>query len=636
MNKSIIKEIAFDMHHTTLAYHVNTPFKNEKGIRVDSIYEGRVGALFFMLELFRSTNDEMVWNDIINELGKIEQYAAKQVTNNYTLFKGRLGIGFFYLKVFELTSKAEFLDKATALADEYYKSNSYLNGIIIKPALFDGISGVLLFSYELYQFTGHLWLLEHIEKYTLKLLYTCHQDPSGVFWGGVTNQSGKNNGYAAGTTGIAFVLNRIGDGFENSFLKEIAKEAIAYEVNCLAKKKHKEPDESKYSIGYGSTGTNMVQLYGAEYTNDNLVKYLQEFDNLQHKWFANIKDTTSWGLFSGISGIGAAFNEVGQITGNIEFVERAQQLAEKLTAVYKRQKNELSWTLEGALGIGYFLLKLDELGDQKSELFFMPKSKFKIDLPQLPETSVFQPANKELLETFIRSAYEQTVKVARLHMPLAYQNFIASSAKADLSAFALFIKQEIDKQDSSAEIDTIRYNFEKEKFIIATIQQMGEKDAYDANEILEIDRIMNLNRPAFKELKLVWSKKARIFSNETIDMEKVKFNQESFINFMQNYGVESHFYMVSSTDNLHCGPFGMLKFIYDRFDQPVRIYEVCDQIALFLCSQDDNVLELIKANLQAKDELQLKAAINEFVIEGVKFCFAEGLLENLKTTAWEN
>src|SRR5882757_4105110 len=165
--ENIVTEEVLDIYRGALDfYRSSEPRVNGERRRAENISEGRIGLSFFMLELFSVTGDEAVWNDIMVELDWIEQYASEHPTNNYTLFQGRLGAGLLYLQLFRLTDRQEFLDKATLLAKEYYESNSFRNGIISKHGLFDGISGILLFTHELYLHTGHLWLLEHIEKYT--------------------------------------------------------------------------------------------------------------------------------------------------------------------------------------------------------------------------------------------------------------------------------------------------------------------------------------------------------------------------------------------------------------------------------------------------------------------------------------
>jgi len=567
--ENIVTEEVFDIYRRALDFYRSSDSRvNGVWKKTDSISGGRLGLLFFMLELFSVTRDEGVWNELLYELEWMEQYMTEHPTNNYTLFQGRLGMGLFYLQLFRLTDRQEFLDKSTLLAKEYYESNSFRNSIITKHGLFDGIAGILLFTHELYLHTGHLWLLEHIEKYTEKLLYTCFQGRVGIFWGGVTNLHEKNNGYATGTAGVAFVLNRLGNSFGNELLGAIAQEAFAYENSCRDEA-HRRP------------GT--VLAAGGE----------------------DLLMTKGWC-----------------------FLPESGQLAERLTLIYRERKDALPWTLEGALGVGYFLLNAAKPADKRVTLLVMPEGGLMADPAWLPATSVFQPGNTELAERYIRSSYDQTLSAISSTMPDACQAFMARGQGARLSAFTAFAEDEIASRESHPAMDSLLFQFEKEKFEVALIRQLNEKDAYDANNISEMDRIMHLGPAEFRELQLVQSEKIWIFSKESLDIETTKFNGESFAGFMESYGLSSFFYAISSMDRLHVGPMGMVKFIFDRYASPVRVQEVSDKLMRFFCSQGEEILGMMRAALQAKDDQQLKEMIDNMAVEGTKYCIAEGLLES--------
>src|SRR5580658_3736577 len=56
----------------------------------DHITQGRLGSLFFFLELYSVTGDGPILERIGEELRRVETYAKENKTSNYSLFEGRL------------------------------------------------------------------------------------------------------------------------------------------------------------------------------------------------------------------------------------------------------------------------------------------------------------------------------------------------------------------------------------------------------------------------------------------------------------------------------------------------------------------------------------------------------------------
>lgn len=631
--RNTVKDLAFEILYKMQEHHDNWIIgENDKGTRADSLYGGRVGALFFMLELYKTTGEKSILNSIIDEIKWIEKYSAENPTNNYSLLKGKLGLGMFYLRMNELTNAEQYLDKAVAMAKEYYASNAYFNGIISKYGLYDGIAGVLLFTHELYLKTGHLWLLEHVEKYTLKLLYNCYQGESGIFWGGITNRDYKNNGYTEGNAGVAFVLNRIGVSFENAFLEKLAQKALAYDKDQLGKKANNPSANgsktSLLSLGYGSLGYGLVHLYAGSDDAELLLKGVKKDALAAGQLYNEIGETQSYGLFSGLAGIGLAVMQAGYLTKDDSIIQSANFIAVRMVDIFHKVKDNLKFTLDGALGIGYFLLKFINSAEQHTELCIMPECNTLPNLSLLPESSIFRPSNKELLETYISSNYKKTLPAVKALFPDSYHEFISTTDDIAMSGFAAFAAKVIDGSNT-AESAKVLCELNKENFLIPTITQFNESDIYSEADILNIDRVMNLSTEEFQDLRLVQSKKVKVFSDEYIDIDIVTFDKESFINFMQYYGMNSWFYAVSSMDGLHVAPLSMLKFIYDRFNTPADIKQVCDKVMTFFNKQDQELIDLLKVKLKVGDEEHLKIMIKEYVMGGARYCMTEGLLEVL-------
>jgi hypothetical protein len=599
-----MRELAFDIYRDGVEFYRTAGAAG--GRRPESVVDGRLGWLFFLLELFRSDKDAVVRAAIIDELEWMQRYGKAHPTNNYALFTGRLGLGYANLELFRVTGETEFLKSALDLLQEYYSSASYRNGIIAKTGLFDGIAGILFLTHELYLETKASWLQEYIEVLTLKLVYSGYHGRTGIYWGGLTNLNGRNNGYAKGTAGVAMVLNRLGNSHRNNLLKKIAREAIAYEMQA--------GEQAGFTLGYGKTGIDLALLYSGDRSHPI---------DIPRPVLKDMMAAEAPGLFSGLSGIGFAYCMAARVTGDRRLQREAETLAEALTAIYAKKKRELSWTLEGAPGIGYFLLKLTSPAREEADIFFHPC----VNAMDEPAIQLFQPPDTRLAETWHYSRYNHIVPALKSICPNAFDLFINGPHQTDPDRFATFAADQVTSAPTGPDKDRLRHSLEKDKFTLSVIVQASAWDIFNPLEVVETDRILRLDLAKFMELELIKSEKARVFGWETPDILDLKFTPQSLTDFMLSYGLKSYFYTISSADTLHQSPMGILKFVYDLFTGPLLVREACDQVTSFLCDQEEDVLSLMRMSFFASDNAHLRLKIGEMAVEGVRRCISENLLQ---------
>jgi hypothetical protein len=584
-----------------------------------SFMEGRLGSLFFMLELYKNTGDENVWNNILNELAIAESFAQALVTNNYTI-QGKLGLGFFYLEVFECTGKKHFLEKADELAREYYNGYSYQYRIISRLSLLDGISGILLFTQRLYLKTKEPWLLEYIEKYLLRIINNAVSANQGIFWGGITNKNRKNIGLATGTAGISFVLAFMGKCFGNSLLVELAEQALLYEFDFWTNASNK--DVKELSLGYGLCGLALADLYIGKKDTQQSIDLLLSLSQQQHHHLPAI---TSYGLFTGMAGTGLGFCEAYRITGNEAYLQEAEQIAEHLLLLSGEKTNVLPLAMEGSLGIGYFLLKLNSVNNDRSGVFFIPAFTTAVKREDLPAQSVFCEGNQEIYLTSVRRHFKHTLSALKEELPDAWNELLKREKTAEVNDLIAYIKGVINNIQDVSQINSLLFNFERENFVLSIMRSVKEPVLYDDNVILETDNLLKLPAEKFIQLTLRHSEKTWVFSKDA-SLENA-FTKGSFGNFLQQYGTKTFLYKVSDGDNLQVSVPGILKLIFDRFSMPVAVADARNQIAHFLLMQNEEVVGFLKSYYGAGDKDQLMAIINEMTMDGIKYCLMEGFLE---------
>jgi lantibiotic modifying enzyme len=170
----------------------------------ENFITGRVGYLFYLLQLYQISGDAEVGKSMEETLDNYEHFIKDIPTNNYTL-TGRLGLGYHYLELFSITRERKYVDKALDMARAYYDGYSFQYGIINGSSLFEGVAGILNFTQQLYLETKEPWLLPYIEKWVIYLTTAAISAPKGFHWGGLTDRRKRNSGLITGAAGIAFV-----------------------------------------------------------------------------------------------------------------------------------------------------------------------------------------------------------------------------------------------------------------------------------------------------------------------------------------------------------------------------------------------------------------------------------------------
>ncbi|HSX09496.1 MAG TPA: lanthionine synthetase LanC family protein [Candidatus Saccharimonadales bacterium] len=190
------------------------------------IYNGVAGIALFFLELYSLTNKQEYLLTAEQAMSWVAWYEKKYPSNYYAFITGNLGVSFVYLRFYEVTKKSSYLTNALSLAK---KSNISLQDPSVPNDFLNGLSGTLLGLVHLYARTQKKWLLEYIYRYTEVLVRNAKFAKVGLYWDRNSYQIRPLCGFSHGSSGIGFVFLELGHYFKNPSFYFIAKQAFAYE-----------------------------------------------------------------------------------------------------------------------------------------------------------------------------------------------------------------------------------------------------------------------------------------------------------------------------------------------------------------------------------------------------------------------
>jgi hypothetical protein len=610
-------EYAYGLYTDTLSFY-SSKAENREPNRSHSIYDGRLGYSFFLLELYKRTARPAVWNSILEELNWINGYSSRNPTNNYSLLCGQLGTALLYTDLFELTGEQQYLGKALSLVKEYFDSNSFKYGIITRHGLFNGTAGILLLTHRLYQLSREAWLLDHLEGLLLKLIRSLEYSDDGIYWGGITNRDRGNIGLVSGGAGIAFTLGVLGRSFHNSFLVNLARLALRYEAAHNSSGTLKEQ-----SLGHGLSGMMLVSLYmdiaGAGATGQPALP----FPDAQ----AALPEGSAYGIFTGLPGIGLAHIETYRITGEKSYHNKAAGIATQLIQGCDANKPRIPYSMEGLWGLGYFLLRLEHPAADDDGPFFLRQNNGSIGPNELPAASIFRKDNKAIYEMYINSSFEKTLSLLKKECPEKISLFLHEDEKLLPEDILEHFRELIAAQENIPGSSPLLFHMEKEAFVLSVRKALKNSIAPDVEDILSTYETVQLNRSEFMLLNLVQSGRIFVFSKESAFSDQTMLTKESLPDFFRQYGTKTVFYRLTTNDTLMASELGILKIIFDQFTVATPVATVHQQLLHFLLSQPAEVLHMLAGNYRENDGQSVHEILSEIIWDGIQHCFAENLLE---------
>jgi Lanthionine synthetase C-like protein len=621
LSRSSILELSFDTYHylvSQISDMDNAAYQDVNGVtwnNADNICTGKLGTLFFFLELVKETGDNEVWTTITRELEWFDQYISQKETYNYTLFNGRTGLAWFYLDLYRYTGDISFLEKTRHLVKAYLDSDSYRYGIISGHGLYNGTAGLALIFLHIYAETGETWLIPYIEAYILKLTHDCYITDKGICWGSL-DRSKNSIGLGTGATGTGLFFAQLSMLTGDHTFLELAQLAIKEEDRYLTgviPANGRGAMTMPASLSHGLSGMLLGRLYSDNgVIPGNYRKYWNHLQDMVCRSLHAPENNMNDGIFHGAAGVGMAFREAYRSTGDNTFMETATAIAAKLVKRI-RSGEKIHHSMDGLSGAAYFLLHI--LNVEKDAGIVLPINTGK-NVPALTtDSSCFY-------EMLLKKDFSNALSLFKQELPDELNTLRQQSIHPGY--FIDHLKIILNRRPS--DLNTL---FEKELQVWNTkigliAGSMHQED--DLERLLDMENVLGKNNDWFMESRFAVSQKARIRSYEAPLAADEMFDVREFVIFFEQYGLHSFSYKINDAGALEATKLGRSKLVLDKLDKPRPGREVVEQIKGFLFRQNVEVVAVMKTFYATSNLQALSKILSDSVLDMIKQLYIDEVI----------
>ncbi len=148
--------------------------------------------------------------------GKILDATESSFLTDTSLYGGASGVGYFFLQLYEITGKADYLAEAKDAAN--YLISSYQKSTVVNPGIHNGLSGQGIFALYLYDITKDQRYADFAKQLAEDSYTQSVQDASGIHWNGFYDYMGDG--------GVIAYWLYLAEKFNDSHYIAYAKEAL--------------------------------------------------------------------------------------------------------------------------------------------------------------------------------------------------------------------------------------------------------------------------------------------------------------------------------------------------------------------------------------------------------------------------
>ena len=566
----------------------------------DNIAFGQLGTLFFMLELYRQTQDAALWTAIMTRLQHIEQHCGQTKTNNFSLYTGRLGLAKMYLELYYTTRQPQYLSKSVKLYYTYFDDRPDQLKFLDNCSLLDGFAGILLFCIQLYKEAKQDWLMDAIKKSVHILIDKGEMNSKGLYWNGITNANNRQLGWGYGCSGTALVLLELAAFFDSKYFLSLAGMALKYEDEHL-------PPPAGDSLLHGRAGMDLVRL-DAGLLDGSTDIYLST--TLQAP---NPHELATYGM---------VLRQAYRLTGDIQYhnaaTNAAMLLLDHLEAGHAITNNGTG--LLGALpGIGYFLLTMMDTDRQTVLPGISLKAPVKAvtgkDDAAMMKTFQLLPVNQYLLKKNFTKAFPIVER--------EFANDVAALLAKDqcpIDGFVGMVKQLNKEKLPPEQQEELHDALEKEYFTVSLKQRLNDTHFPDEKAYLEkVRSIIQLSDDDLLDLELKISDNVWLMSlEEPIHIDR-PLDHKLMEDVIFKYGAKSYYMRVNKFNELEVSSVYSMKLVLDMFRQPAEVRNVLNALLHFFTSQSDDIIKTLKDSFEVQSDEELHTELKNTVIDKIRF-----------------
>ncbi|WP_375181516.1 lanthionine synthetase LanC family protein [Chryseobacterium sp.] len=203
---------------------------------IENIEYGITGYLFFLLEYHKIYNKPELLDIIETHSLSLISYCDHSATANYSLYTGRGGVAYFLLELYKTSPQNIYLDNCLKILKESEKE--FFHSEYTSDYLLDGRAGVLFILINLFTKNESKETEEMINNYLQKIINNSIFTPNGLSWISKEEINIENScDFARGSLGILFVLRYIHAISKNENIKFYSAQAEKYIKNFINKEK---------------------------------------------------------------------------------------------------------------------------------------------------------------------------------------------------------------------------------------------------------------------------------------------------------------------------------------------------------------------------------------------------------------
>jgi len=382
---------------------------NEPSEEPVDLYHGTAGTILFLRELAESTGEQS-YRDIAltgaaHIAGQIEKVTASG------LYRGLAGIIFALDQMVQASDDSSLLN-ALNLAIDRLQANAKHSDTGVSwnewNDLISGTAGIGLGLISLATQTGRNDLLKLARAAGDGLLALAHEAPEGNYWTFSTTCSTHYPNFSHGTAGVGYFLTELYEATQEECYRASALAAGRY-LRSVASKA--EPSDcllfhddaagrDLFYLGWchgpAGTGRLFYRLYQLTHDLDWLGLVKRQAATLMASGIPERQTPGYWNNVSrccGAAGVGEFFLGLYRAIEDMGYLAFAEHLADYLIARAETDANGLKWTqaerriepdivaaqtglMQGAAGIGLFLVHLDEVCRHQEPLIRFPDEPF--------------------------------------------------------------------------------------------------------------------------------------------------------------------------------------------------------------------------------------------------------------------
>jgi len=372
------------------------------------IYHGTAGIVLFYLEMFNSTGNKKYLTEAEAGANYLIETLPDTIPSPWEvgLYSGLAGVAFTLEKTYEATKQKKYREQAFLCIDLLEKAAVPKGDGVEWGGITDiiyGSAGIGMLLLYADREMGHMTAKDLAIKAGLRLLETSVSDSNGTKWRATPATVGFAADFAHGTAGISYFLASL---YESTNREEFLKgalegarylESVTNEDGLLMRQ---VGGETLYYLGWcsGPAGTSRLYYKLWQLTGDDnwMDKIRKAAATIMHSGIPEKLTPGFWNNVSRCCGsvaVAEFYLNLYKITNEKKYLDFSRHLTENLLSRATVSKGGLKWTqaehrlqpeflaaqtgyMQGAAGIGVWLLHLDAFEHGTTPMIVLPDSPF--------------------------------------------------------------------------------------------------------------------------------------------------------------------------------------------------------------------------------------------------------------------